>query len=98
MKHMQVEYLEVFSEYFYDRYQHAMLEQPLGQESETTVMDLYLTESFIFMKNVLGAQLFNQVIRNVNGEEKKESEIFKGEENKSFLIAMDKMLYLVMSN
>jgi hypothetical protein len=81
-KHMQVEYLEVFSEYFYDRYQHAMMNQ---QESEDpTVMDMYLNESFIFMKNVLGVQLFNQVIQKVNGEETKESQISKSEENKSF--------------
>ena len=79
---MQVEYLEVFSEYFYDRYQHAMMNQ---QESEDpTVMDMYLNESFIFMKNVLGVQLFNQVIQKVNGEETKESQISKSEENKSF--------------
>ena len=46
------------------------------QESEDpTIMDMYLTESFIFMKNVLGAQLFNQAIQRVNGEEIKESEI-----------------------
>jgi hypothetical protein len=69
------------------------------QESEDpTVMDIYLAESFIFMKNVLGAQLFNQVIQKVNGEEKKESVILKVEEQKSFQIAKDKMLNLVMSN
>ena len=64
---MQVEYLEVFSEYFYERYQQAMMQK---QESEApAVMDKYLSESFIFMKNVLGEQLFNSAIRNVNGEE-----------------------------